>query len=860
LQTRAEVLYFSELPQVHEAKGNMRTASAIIHGRMLPGACAALALLASVSAVYAQRQLRYTAVGGPLSLYAVPGAWGQRTTILDNPTESDRLVKVVFPTSSGNETVNFTRVVSVPAGCKRIIRFAVRPQEVRQASSSEGSRTYGEQSMQLRDAGTNEVLYSDWKKVGVVEAGKVVVTNVYDSALHHNKDDYEYLKNLPGQDLGDVAMTAISMTDLPDVWYGYDAADVVLLGGLDMARIRPSQLRALADWVRRGGVMVVVSSDAAESMLSGELGALAGVAVAGWHRTERLDVTEADGKSVASVDMGWAARMLELCPDGAEVLYRANSLPLLTRRRAGLGQVFVLAAPAGTLSDESLHTIWGKAYEARRLIPPMNPEAFLAQQRAAPYRSARDGNEGGGSETLTAAEVLQETAGVRGPGRMVPASILVAIALVVAAAGVVLRRRRRGELVWLAMVPVAIVLSVVLYVVGAGREEPERISYIGLISGIGDDTARVQEVFAYCSGPQAQTLDLEAGAPAAVIEQVRGVTADVFARGEVRTAGALTLPDTDVPGNSTRAFYVDAIVATGGIEASLTFNESGLTGTVTNGLNATLRDPVVAVNRRTYRLSGPISTGEPAGVSVSEDARLGPGEYTASLLLSAEDRLRMSLIANLTTPPGMGRRVSRRLVLVGYMDRSPLDPLSGRALARQGWCMVVWPIELKPPAPGSKVSVPAGFVNVSFKATTDLWDPVNERFKPLKRDKEMMVSARTPEAVRELDDARAEILIRIRAPEHRLTVEGMPGGDRTAEGKVLDSFNKPDGLRKVTVHDANRFRSESGEYVFRLKVERTGEGGSSAGGRNAGGAYAMEEGYATWTFQSVDVSLEGTSR
>ena len=139
-----------------------------------------------------------------------------------------------------------------------------------------------------------------------------------------------------------------------------------------------------------------------------------------------------------------------------------------------------------------------------------------------------------------------------------------------------LRLRRRGELLWLVLAPGAIAVAAVLYVAGLSQTTPKRLSFVGLVTGLGDGRTRVQEVYRYYSGPESRTLDFSAGCE-------DGLMMDV---GQVQGGSVGSLRDADRPGdascrtraigiNADRALYVDGVVSGLGFQPVLTFDAKG---------------------------------------------------------------------------------------------------------------------------------------------------------------------------------------------------------------------------------------------------------------------------------------------
>jgi hypothetical protein len=518
--------------------------------------------------------------------------------------------------------------------------------------------------------------------------------------------------------------------------------------------------------------------------------------------------------------------MNELCVDDAEVLWEANGLPLLTRSALGKGHVLTVAVPLGALEDEKLHKVFELINESRTLLPSINDDNFSKPGRT----------------------TLNNIAGRRGPHERIPFLILTILAAVVLLSGALLRFRRRGEIVWIVLVPAALVFGIGLHTYGSLQTEDERLSHIGLISGIDRDSARTQQIFAYYSGPQEQMVTFSADVPRGVIRHVREA-GGMMRTLETRCKGTMRLPNQPVKSNSMSGFQVDTVVQTKGVEGVLTFNESGLTGNLTNHLGAKIEDAVILVNRETYRVGNISGDGETT-ISVGDGDRLGKDEFTVSLIHQQLDTLRNALVRELLNRPARARQVSRKPVLIGYISTSLLDPLPGRNLQRQGWSVVAWPLQLGPPPPGTKVNIPGGFVDRNDDPNTTVFDPIKAEFNDHNLDSEFVVRARPPEGIAEMRDLAARLRIGIQAQRYHLTISGVrERRDGTRAHVEVKKIRSPTGLLPpVTVPDVNRFKSErDGYFVFSLKVERADQTYDPAGRPK-------------WKFLSIDVALEGVSQ
>jgi len=226
------------------------------------------------------------------------------------------------------------------------------------------------------------------------------------------------------------------------------------------------------------------------------------------------------------------------------------------------------------------------------------------------------------------------------------------------------------------------------------------------------------------------------------------------------------------------------------------------------------------------------------------------GEFVSSATLDTVDVLRNRLVSRLVGVPGDGR-VLRGPVLIGYTSLCPIDPLPARQLERQGWSVVVWPLGYVAPAPGKRVRIPSGFVDVAFERPPGaplLWDEGTEEFHPLTNEASLRVAARPPAPIGPLRDAAAELRIGIRATGFRLRVFGVDSSLPAGRAKtLLESFDSPVGVRTVRAADADRFRRSDGSYVFVLAAERLTETKPED---------VLDA--STWgRLESVDVELEG---
>jgi hypothetical protein len=706
-------------------------------------------------------------------------------------------------------------------------------------------------------------------------------------------------------------LAGVIRANLPDRWYGYSALRLLILKASAAVDLRHSQVDAVLGWVARGGVLVVTGGSDMPEVLRSRLGEAAGAVALGVHRVGSLAAEEVldDGelRPAGALDLRWPMPMVELCPTSATVRYRANGLPLLTSRACGRGRIFVLAVPTGALHGPApggnLHRVWQQLWPPHIVTqePAIDADRFMQLLPAEELRPAE--------------RTLQSIAGRRGPPPAVPVIITVALLLLTIAAGAVLRFRRRSELVWAGLLPLAAIIAVGLYLYGRAQVAPEQVSTIALVSPLADGEVRLQQVSAYYSGEDTRELSFSAGGGRAVIRPLQLATA-ARGRDDVRIDGTMSIHSRTVHTASSAGFYVDGVTRTDIVGGRLTFDERGLAGVLENSLPEPITNAVVLAGGRTYRLgdagggnSGAIPAGGTKQITVGPDQLLGRvsfvavspaetaedaaakaekgaakgrpgrdtrrprlprrpaakqwvagGEFTGSRVFTRTDNLRNALLGRMMPQPGFRTPLVRAPVLVGYTSALLADPLPGRQLTRRGWTVVVWPLEVGPPPPGQAgrpVAIPEGFVDLAYHPRpAGIWNVTRKRFEPTTYDTELVVTASPPAAFGAITEAEARVTVSIRANGYRLTVGGVTGGDVKSGERVAArrAFEDPRLVGEVvTVERADRFRRADGTYVLSLNVERTA---AEEEGEEASGLANR----IPWSFESVEVGLKGRAK
>jgi len=866
-------------------------------------------------------EVKITSVNSPFPSTVVEDQWNVRNICVSNTSDAPASVRAIYDTNSPpnmtagqdqGQTLSKTRFfedVTVAPHSARRFTMAIKPHGLQSAGTQMGQKKV-DQLYTLEDL-NGRPLGQQFNPTGELSRQQDIYIQ---SSMFDEGTELSYLAwwnpetpdTLPAflerESKERVnAVVNVQAPQLPDRWYAYDLAHAVVLSNLDMTHVRPAQVDALLNWVRKGGVLVIAAGTHLPDMLQGELGQAAGVSAVSVHSvTSVRDVTDLRrGEMLLNVNTAKAADprtplaeattqpadrrtvtfakplpMAQLLPGDATVLLTANGLPLVTDHPMGNGHVLVLALPTGALQHLPLTRLWRLPSELRvRTSPIRNDASFLVKPSPSVGESghksqvvARELQFTQGTQpegARTAVQVLNEIAGRPGPVRAVPVGIMLAFAAGTIIVGGVLRLRRRGELIWVLLVPVAIAAGVAFFLMGATRTDQPHSSFVGLMTGVDDRHAVVQEVVSFYSGPGQLDKQFVSTDPQAVIEPMRLPGSGSLDLTRIRVNAPMALADVDCRPDMTFGYMMQSVVATGGIDGSLTFGPQGLTGRVTNRLGQELKDPVLYVNlsdarpkdtaafagtrgmmfyqnRQSYPLA---DLGEAQGMDIRPDegTRLAPDAFTSRKMLSPTDHNRVSLIRQVV---GLGDSVQGTdPMLVGYVEGSLLAPSDQKA---NGWRIVAWPVKLQAPAAGTKVLIPSPFVRLAFLGATG-YD--KGHFVSQASGGPVTIMVRLPRVIKTLDNPVVHLKLDMQASAFDVNVSGIKGFSPDGKNKALvplKSFPNAAGMCQVDVPSAQDYYDPDFGFCFRMMVTPSANSDREQGPQ--------------WQIVSIDVSIEGTTR
>jgi len=761
----------------------------------------------------------------PLFMRLRTNCWTEWPVTVQNNSQAPARARVVLPMpGQARWRIEFQKDLAIPPGTRRTGRLAVRVGTLPAPARGRGNRACrgGQQITQqarLIDIETAEELRRHELPVnGLAETALGVLIATGSDRIEG--DSTSFLATLPNTPLGEVTLMSVSAGKLPQRWFGYQEAGLMILGPTRPGDLLPGQWQALQRWVRQGGMVVLAGGETLGPLLDGPLADLAGVRCVGAHPVDSFSVPSLHDKPFR---LAQPMPLAHLAVTTAEVLFATDSLPLLTGRQCGRGQVLTLALPIGALKSPKLGEVFSRI--ASRL---KTHSAFEADSFA----------------TLGPA-TLQDIAGRQAPPRAWPMGLLAGLAGVVLLVGLALSVSRRGEWLWLVLLPVALLGTGGLWAWGVSRRDPPRLSHLGLIQDIGGGQLRLEEAFDYYTGPTGQTQTFSSAVAGGTIRPLGGESTDRMTIQAVRDlGGAMALPDVVVRPGSSYGFFVDAVAPGQIVSGRLRYTAEGVTASLRNELPGDIRSAILFANGQSYRL-GDIPAGAAIERTVTPADTLGQSEYTAEVM---QDTRRNALVAALRPERQFGHTFRREVFLVGYVDGSLIEPVGAESLDRQGFSVVLQDLSVAPGGAGQAVTIPAGFAELAIRNIgSPVYNPYRQEFNPNPRPGAIELRI---DPQQDLATAQVELTVDISANNFRMVLGGVAESDDRPRRLPIRTIANPAGRFTIRVDQAERFIAPDGRIVLYLAVEK-----------NPGGVMANQPaGTVTWKISSIQAVVKGTVR
>lgn len=470
-----------------------------------------------------------------------------------------------------------------------------------------------------------------------------------------------------------IVSVPLAPADLPSHPLGLSGLSALVVEDVATAELRADQREALAEWVLRGGQLILGGGAGLEATLAGLPERLRPAAV---EAVEAVPPGSLFGAAAAGADVPLARLSPRPDPDGrapyvVPVTAIAVAAGAALEQSYGRGAITALALPLGhpaLAGWEGTPALWEELLRPALELPPgfapdtMTMDAFV---------------EGNLASTLTSLPALEFP-----PLGLLAGLVAAYIVLVGPVTYLVLRRLDRQALGWVVVPTITVLFAALTYGLGYAQRGGDIVfNQVTLLEPIEGDSAQARvRSFLGVFSPERRDYDLlVASAPDAGVQallrpiSVQGPwdAGSPTGRGVYlqEAPGGAEARDFEVSQWSMRALTTDSTTSLGGLTASLRLDGATLTAEVTNGSPYALKDVTVVQGEQLVRL-GDLAAGETrAGQLKRRQAGQGGG-FGASLPMSylvyGEEMDRQSKTGGQPLPPEIQQRIRILDALYNY--------------------------------------------------------------------------------------------------------------------------------------------------------------------------------------------------
>ncbi|MBI3928318.1 MAG: hypothetical protein HY319_22430 [Armatimonadetes bacterium] len=257
--------------------------------------------------------------------------------------ERELPVVAELKTRSSNSISVEVRVSAPPAASSAVARVELTPGTRRRIPLLSPVPPYGRVDAEFESEGITDSLSTELKVVGPDDLAILVLAP--EEAFSY-LSGYQKLLESPASNAPEIRLSRPPSAEvLPERWPSYSSQDIVVVKDLPFLGLGEGAQRALVDWARAGGVLVLVSSQSAE--LTG---------------TPFAEVAPLPGGGIR-VRAGGVPMLHGNLRGGSRVLVEHDGLPLLVGRAEGAGRVLQITAPISRpelLGPAVTEKVWGE--------------------------------------------------------------------------------------------------------------------------------------------------------------------------------------------------------------------------------------------------------------------------------------------------------------------------------------------------------------------------------------------------------------------------------------------------------------------------------------------------------------------
>ncbi|TDF93783.1 DUF7408 domain-containing protein [Paenibacillus piri] len=498
---------------------------------------------------------------------------------------------------------------------------------------------------------------------------------------------------------------------LPEESVMLDSLDVIALNDFASDQLKEDQVKAITQWVGRGGTLVLAGG-AGYPKTAKAFEGLSPVTYTGTTSLTRLaSLEQAAGKELKlSEPFTVSASSLR----AGEAVHQEDKQPLFARQASGSGEVWYVAY------DLALDPVasWNG-----------NPEIWEKIVQDTSGMTMKRGRAGFMNPFIQVQYALDFFPSLVPPSFFMLLTMFIIYVLLVAPfLYLLLKKLDKREWAWFIIPAFSIVSSIIIFTIGSSDKSSTLIHTLHTLelngSGQGQRTSATA-VFVPRGGTYevelpkaAHTLTASSNQNFGSNGRLSGVSDQSIRLDTEKTQ----IRWTEVPYWSVRKAWVqnDEPEPLGKFDVSMTFDANGLKGEIANATKSDLTNVHILINRKVYKV-GELKAGEKKAVSLTAPSNINNGNYDYGYLLfsntmnagrngnmNANERERAMINAYMNNS---GRGIQGKPVIVGWSkdNESPFK-VNGKAANSDQLSMWVQQIAFQV-VQGDQVSIPPGYIS-----------------------------------------------------------------------------------------------------------------------------------------------------
>ena len=620
--------------------------------------------------------------------------------------------------------------------------------------------------------------------------------------------------------------------DMPEHWAGYEGAAGVVVGPMPRAALRPRQVQTLRDMVEGGGLLLFFPGSRPETLVGSPLEPLLPVRIVGMRKQQHLTFTGGGATQEAVTPLPVDVIESEAVP-GAEVIYRDGEVPLIVRKRLGLGEIYFFAFSGPVLeSYPETAEVMAEALLHRSYLKPFNVTALR----------------------LSAHEALGEIAGAKvAPPQFVIATLGLYVVIVALALGIT-RRMNRMELAWIVIIPASVGFAYVSHRAGSALREEMGLSANELSvsqCAAGATRARRYSLVGIHATDALQGV-LKVSDPGTGLASGHGL-APARTQTGVQVFDCepeFRLQDFGADAGSAMQYYrADSYVDLDGrLEARMQLGPGGVSAVIKNATSQDMTGVMVVASGYPFDV-GDLPAGKERRLVLTHASGRERHDFASSNVLGSRERMRHRVIE------GLYGRFSNRTNyswvhkphLLAWLERAApalhLEPTSGPSPEYRTAALLLAEGAVMPAPAGTEVTIPRAFVPVGVRIMRK--GPFARPENDVSPEQERDVAFFLPEFAWNVKLQGATVRLSIAAPGHELDLIGRDKDSDKAI--VLASVKDFSGEWTVDVKAPGRFAVPRLRALLLHVVAKTGDGRRPA------------DGLPGWVLKDASATLRGTA-